>query len=75
MNRPVDYGEVADYLAQTRDLPSVRIDSSYHSNWMDNSKARALLNWEPQYDLQRLIEEAWSYRREHNDPRRVWYPG
>jgi nucleoside-diphosphate-sugar epimerase len=75
MNRPVDYSEVADYLAQTRDLPSVRIDSCYHSNWMDNSKARALLDWEPQYDLQRLIEEAWSYRREHNDPRRVWYPG
>jgi len=75
MSRPVDYGEVAGYLAETRDLPSVRIDSRYHSNWMDNAKARALLDWEPQYDLHRLIEEAWSYERPRNDPRRVWYPG
>ncbi|MGD1875888.1 MAG: NAD-dependent epimerase/dehydratase family protein [Kiloniellaceae bacterium] len=75
MSRPVDYGEVAGYLAETRGLPSVRIDSRYHSNWMDNAKARALLEWEPQYDLHRLIEEAWSYERPNNDPRRVWYPG
>jgi nucleoside-diphosphate-sugar epimerase len=75
MNRPVDYGEVAGYLAETRALPSVCIDSGYHSNWMDNAKARALLDWEPQYDLPRLIEEAWSYQRSDNDPRRIWYPG
>lgn len=75
MNRPVDYGEVAAYLAETRGLPSVRIDSAYHSNWMDNAKARALLDWEPQYSMQRLIEEAWSYRRSPADPRKVWYPG
>ncbi len=75
MNRPVDYSEVAGYLAETRELPSVCIDSGYHSNWMDNAKARALLDWEPQYDLQRLIEEAWSYQRSDNDPRRIWYPG
>lgn len=75
MSRPVDYGEIASYLAETRGLPSVRIDSRYHSNWMANTKARALLDWEPQYDLQRLIEEAWSYERPSNDPRRVWYPG
>lgn len=75
MTRPVDYREVADYLAETRGLPSVRIDSGYHSNWLDNAKARALLDWEPQYDMQRLVEEAWSYQRPPDDPRRVWYPG
>ena len=75
MSRPVDYGEVADYLAETRGLPSVRIDSGYHSNWMDNAKARAVLAWEPRYDMHRLIEDAWSYERPSNDPRRVWYPG
>jgi nucleoside-diphosphate-sugar epimerase len=75
MSRPVDYGELADYLAKTRGLTSVRIDSAYHSNWMDNAKARALLDWEPQYDLQRLVEEAWTYQRSPNDPRKVWYPG
>jgi nucleoside-diphosphate-sugar epimerase len=47
MDRPVDYGEVAEYLRRTRGLRSVDIPSRFHSNWMDNSKARYLLNWEP----------------------------
>ena len=75
MSRPIDYGEVADHLAATRGLPSVRIDSSLHSNWLDNNKARFLLNWEPAYDMQKLIEEAWSYERSPDDPRKIWYPG
>jgi nucleoside-diphosphate-sugar epimerase len=75
MNRPVDYGEVAAYLKATRGLASVRIDSGYHSNWMDNTKARYRLDWEPDYDLERLIEEAWTYERSDEDPRKVWYPG
>ncbi len=40
MDRPVDYGEVAAYLARTRGLGSVEIPSRFHSNWMDNSKAK-----------------------------------
>jgi nucleoside-diphosphate-sugar epimerase len=75
MTRPVDYQEVADYLKATRGLDSVRIDSGYHSNWMDNAKARFLLGWEPAYDLHRLIDEAWAYVRPADDPRRIWYPG
>ncbi|MGF1619070.1 MAG: NAD-dependent epimerase/dehydratase family protein [Rhodomicrobiaceae bacterium] len=75
MNRPIDYGEVADYLATSRGLDSVRIDSGFHSNWMDNAKARFLLDWEPQYDMQRLIDEAWDYQRSDSDPRKIWYPG
>ena len=75
MDRPVDYGEVADYLRRTRGLDSIRIPSSYQSNWMDNSKAKFDLGWRPQYDLARLIEAAWTYQREPDDPRKVWYPG
>jgi nucleoside-diphosphate-sugar epimerase len=75
MNRPVDYGEVADYLATTRGLKAIRIDSTLHSNWLDNAKARFLLDWEPAYDMPKLIEDAWSYRRTPDDPRKIWYPG
>jgi len=75
MDRPVDYGEVARYLARTRGLPSVEIKSAYHSNWMDNAKAKYLLDWRPEYDLEKLIEAAWTHRRHTDDPRRVWYPG
>ena len=54
MDRPVDYGEVADYLARTRGLDSIDIPSQFHSNWMDNSKAKYLLGWQPEYDLEKL---------------------
>jgi len=75
MDRPVDYGEVADHLKRTRGLDSIDIPSQYHSNWMDNSKAKHLLDWEPDYDLEMLIDSAWTYERSKNDPRKVWYPG
>lgn len=75
MDRPVDYGEVAAYLARTRGLGSVDIPSRFHSNWMDNSKAKYLLGWEPGYDLKKLIDSAWQYQRAEKDPRVVWYPG
>ncbi|MEZ2133079.1 MULTISPECIES: NAD-dependent epimerase/dehydratase family protein [unclassified Sinorhizobium] len=75
MDRPVDYGEVAAYLARTRGLDSIDIPSRYHSNWMDNSKAKYLLDWRPKYDLEMLIDSAWQYERPRNDPRIVWYPG
>lgn len=75
MDRPVDYGEVVAYLARTRGLAHVDIASAYHSNWMDNSKAKSLLDWRPRYDLEMLIDSAWQYERSNNDPRIVWYPG
>ncbi|MBB3317891.1 nucleoside-diphosphate-sugar epimerase [Rhizobium sp. BK181] len=75
MDRPVDYGEVAAHLARTRGLNSVDIPSQFHSNWMDNSKAKYLLGWRPVYDLEMLIDSAWGYMRSEEDPRIVWYPG
>jgi nucleoside-diphosphate-sugar epimerase len=75
MDRPVDYGEVAAHLKRTRDLASVDVPSQYHSTWLDNTKAKHLLDWQPAYDLARLIDEAYAYRRAADDPRKVWYPG
>ncbi len=75
MDEPVDYAEVADYLARTRGLPSVPVATIYWSTWLDNSKAKLLLGWRPEYDLPRLIEAAWSYERGADEPRVVWYPG
>jgi nucleoside-diphosphate-sugar epimerase len=75
MNEPVDYGELARYLQMSRGLPSVPVATPYHSTWLDNTKARFLLDWKPQYDLQRMTDAAWDYRRAQDDPRVVWYPG
>jgi UDP-glucose 4-epimerase len=75
MDEPVDYQQVADYLNESRGIPSVAIRTPYWSTWVDNTKAKFLLGWKPRYDLKRLIDEAWSYRRSESDPRKVWYPG
>jgi UDP-glucose 4-epimerase len=75
MDEPVDYGEVARYLAASRGLPSTRIQTPYHSTWLDNTKAKFLLGWRPEYDLQKMIDAAWNYDRTPDDPRVVWYPG
>ena len=75
MDEPVDYGEVGRYLGQTRGLPTVEIQTPYQSTWLDNTKAKFLLGWRPQYDLQKLIDSAWDYQRAPDDPRTVWYPG
>ena len=75
MDEPVDYGELGAYLAESRGLPTVDIRTPYHSTWLDNAKAKFLLAWRPRYDLERLVEEAWSYERDPDEPRVVWYPG
>jgi nucleoside-diphosphate-sugar epimerase len=75
MDEPVNYRHVAEHLARTLGLPSVDIRTPYHSTWLDNTKAKFLLGWRPAYDLVRLIDEAWDYRRPDDDPRKVWYPG
>lgn len=75
MDEPVDYGEVGRYLNQSRGLPTVEIATAYYSTWLDNTKARFLLNWRPEYDLTKLIDSAWEYQRTADDPRHIWYPG
>ena len=75
MNEPVNYRVVAEHLAQTRGLDSVDVLTEYSSTWLDNSKAKFLLRWKPEYDTKRLIDEAWAWERSADDPRRVWYPG
>ena len=61
MDEPVDYGAVATYLSKTKGLGSIDIPSSYHSTWLDNSKAKFELGWRPRYDLAKLIDAAWDY--------------
>ena len=75
MDEPVDYGQLAAYLAHTRGLPSVEIPTAFYSTWLDNSKAKFLLGWRPVYDLPKLTDAAWDYHRATDDPRVIWYPG
>jgi UDP-glucose 4-epimerase len=75
MDEPVDYGELGAYLKKTRGLPTVDIRTPYRSTWLDNAKAKFLLGWRPRYDLARLTDAAYDYKRAADDPRIVWYPG
>jgi UDP-glucose 4-epimerase len=75
MDEPVDYGELAAYLKETRKVPSVEVRTPYRSTWLDNSKAKFLLGWRPRYNLARMIDAAYDYVRASTDPRVIWYPG
>ncbi|MEX2216021.1 MAG: NAD(P)-dependent oxidoreductase [Phycisphaeraceae bacterium] len=75
LDEPVDYRSVAEHLKATRGLESVDIRTPFVSTWLDNAKAKFLLGWRPKYDLKRLIDEAYKFKRAENDPRKVWYPG
>jgi UDP-glucose 4-epimerase len=75
MDEPVEYRKLGDYLSATRGYQMVEIQTPYHSTWLDNAKAKFLLGWHPRYDLARLIDEAFDYRRSEDDPRTIWYPG
>ncbi|MGV8935817.1 MAG: NAD-dependent epimerase/dehydratase family protein [Allorhizobium sp.] len=75
MDQPVDYGAVGARLATEKGLKQVDVDTPFHSNWLDNSKARMMLGWAPRIDLEQMIDRAWQYKRADSDPRIVWYPG
>jgi len=75
MDEPVDYGDVGAYLKATRGLHAVPIATPYHSTWLDNTKAKFLLGWRPQYDFRRMVDAAFDYRRAPDDPRKIWYAG
>ena len=47
MDEPVDYAAVAAHLKATHGLESIDIPSAYHSNWLDNTRAKLDLNWRP----------------------------
>jgi nucleoside-diphosphate-sugar epimerase len=75
MDEPVDYGRLGAYLAKSRGYRTADIQTEFHSTWLDNTKAKFLLGWRPQYNLERIIDEAFDYQRAADDPRVVWYPG
>ena len=75
MTDPVDYAEVAQRLQESSGLRPVTITTPFHSNALDNAKARLQLGWAPAYDMPALVDSAFSYVRAPDDPRKVWYPG
>jgi UDP-glucose 4-epimerase len=75
MDEPVDYGELAAYLTESRGFPSVGVKTPYRSTWLDNAKSKFLLGWRPHYDLEKMTDAAWSYERPADDRRMIWYPG
>jgi UDP-glucose 4-epimerase len=75
MTTPVDYQDVATHLESTQGMRGINIKSSFHSNALDNAKARHMLAWKPQYDLEKLIDSAFAYVRAPSDARKIWYAG
>jgi len=63
MDEPVDTAAVAAHLKTRQGLGSIDIDrhpSAYHSNWLDNARAKFDLNWRTRSDLAKLVDAAWT---------------
>jgi len=75
MDEPVDYGALAAYLKKTRNIEGIPVKTTYRSTWLDNTKAKFLLGWRPEYDLAKMIDAAYDYKRPADDPRVIYYPG
>lgn len=75
MDEPVDYVKMGEYLSRTRGFNLAKIPLEFHSTWMDNSRAKFLLDWRPAYNLEKLVDAAFDYQRDPDDPRVTWYPG
>ncbi len=63
MDEPVNYAEAALLASVKTGGPVVTIETPFHSTWLDNCKAKTLMGWYPQYNLERLIDEAWDFER------------
>jgi nucleoside-diphosphate-sugar epimerase len=75
MDEPVDYGALGAYLQRTRSLKPIPVKTEFCSTWLDNSKARFLLDFRPQYNLEKMADAAYDFQRAADDPRKIWYPG
>lgn len=75
MDEPFDYGQAAAYISSRFGHDSVEIPTPFHSVWMDNTKARQLLNWSPKSDTRSLIDAAWAFRPAKGSRREIVYPG
>ncbi|MDD7972834.1 NAD-dependent epimerase/dehydratase family protein [Roseinatronobacter alkalisoli] len=75
MAEPVDYGRLAVLLNERTGAQPIDIETPFHSNWLDCTKAAHLLGWRPRVDLETLVDRAWAYRRAAGEARTTWYPG
>ena len=75
MDEPVDYGRVAAIAQSEYGMQPVEIPTDFHSNWLDNTKARHELGWRPEIGLDALMARAFTYQRGAEEPRKIWYPG
>ncbi|PCJ61245.1 MAG: UDP-glucose 4-epimerase [Planctomycetota bacterium] len=75
MNEPMDYKKMGEYLQESRGFDFLEIKMPCFSNWLDNSKAKFLLGWSPEYDLKKLVDDSFDYVRNESEERVVFYPG
>ena len=75
MDEPLDYAALAGTLARRTGARAIEIPTPFHSNRLSCARAREVLGWRPEVDLEALVERAWSYRRAADEAREIHYPG
>lgn len=74
MDEPVAYGAVASHLKECEaSIRSIFRAAIIRTGWT-TARPNSIWAGTRNYDLAKLIEAAWTYRREDNDPRKIWYP-
>jgi nucleoside-diphosphate-sugar epimerase len=72
MNEPFDYVDAAQYTAQRMGIDVLElVDPIGQDFWIDTTKARYRLGYQPQYDIRRLIDQAIEFRQS-GQSRRQW---
>ncbi len=73
---PFAYDVMADYVAKKLDLPVVRFEvSEFHDFCIDMSKSRAVLGFDPEYDIFRIVDDALEFRKAGRTRSTCLYPG
>lgn len=73
---PFAYDVMADYVAKKLDLAVVRFEvSEFHDFCIDMSKSRAVLGFNPEYDIFRIVDDALEFRKAGRTRSTCLYPG
>jgi nucleoside-diphosphate-sugar epimerase len=73
---PFSYRVAADYLAGKLDLPVVEfLNPEFYDFSIDMSKSRAVLGFQPEYDIFKILDEAVAFRQAGKERTALLYPG
>lgn len=73
---PFGYDVAADYVSKKLDIPVVKFEvTEFHDFSIDMAKSRAVLGFDPAYDIFKIIDDAIEFRNSGKERSTCLYPG